>query len=144
MLREQILSLLQQGKTYNEIVQIVGCCKATISYHAQKSASSKTLPFRRYDWQEIQAFHDQGNNYTACRRQFGFAKDTWDRAIARGELSPRDFRIPLDVLLVEGRRTERGHLKQRLIAVGVLENRCAECGLTQWRGKPLSLDLHHN
>jgi hypothetical protein len=31
----------------------------------------------------------------------------------------------------------------RLIAAGRLENRCEECGISEWRGRPLSLDLHH-
>jgi hypothetical protein len=36
------------------------------------------------------------------------------------------------------------HLKKRLLAVGLLLNRCGICGLgPQWNGKPLSLQLDH-
>ncbi len=35
------------------------------------------------------------------------------------------------------------HLKGRLLKEGLKENRCEECGLTEWRGKPLSMALHH-
>jgi hypothetical protein len=45
--------------------------------------------------------------------------------------------------LVIGRRTSRGHLKHRLITAGLKENRCEECGLTHWRGKPFVMQLHH-
>jgi 5-methylcytosine-specific restriction endonuclease McrA len=34
-------------------------------------------------------------------------------------------------------------LKKRLIDAGLLENRCERCGLTDWRGEPLGLELHH-
>jgi hypothetical protein len=51
--------------------------------------------------------------------------------------------IPLDELLVRGRRTSRGHLKGRLVAAGIKENRCEKCGITEWDGKPLSMALHH-
>jgi hypothetical protein len=38
----------------------------------------------------------------------------------------------------------RTRLKQRMLAEGVLEEKCSECGLgPEWRGKPLSLVLDH-
>jgi hypothetical protein len=44
---------------------------------------------------------------------------------------------------VRGRRTSRGHLKRRLLEEGLKSNRCETCGLTEWRGAPLSMALHH-
>jgi Zn finger protein HypA/HybF involved in hydrogenase expression len=29
------------------------------------------------------------------------------------------------------------------VRLGLLEESCHECGITEWRGKPLSLCLHH-
>jgi hypothetical protein len=49
----------------------------------------------------------------------------------------------LSELLVVGRRTSRGHLKRRLIDAGLKKNRCEQCGITEWRGKPLNMALHH-
>lgn len=37
----------------------------------------------------------------------------------------------------------RSHLKLRLLAAGLKEHRCEECGATDWRGRPLSMALHH-
>lgn len=37
----------------------------------------------------------------------------------------------------------RSHIKARLIAEGFKRGECEECGLTEWRGKPLPLALHH-
>jgi len=52
--------------------------------------------------------------------------------------------MPIDVLLVAGRKqTNRTHLKQRLLDAGLKENRCERCGITEWRGKPLNMELHH-
>lgn len=52
--------------------------------------------------------------------------------------------MPIEQLLVDGRaQTNRYHLKTRLLAEGIKENRCEICSLTEWRGKPLSMQLHH-
>ena len=42
-----------------------------------------------------------------------------------------------------GRRRSRHHLKWRLLREGLKENRCEECGITEWRDKPLNMALHH-
>ena len=33
--------------------------------------------------------------------------------------------------------------KRRLLEVGMLTNRYSECGITEWRGGTLSMQLHH-
>jgi Zn finger protein HypA/HybF involved in hydrogenase expression len=45
-------------------------------------------------------------------------------------------------MLIAGRRN-RSHLKRRLVRLGLLEEVCHECGISDWRGQPLSLCLHH-
>ena len=49
--------------------------------------------------------------------------------------------MPLEQLL--GGRRQRTHLELRLIAAGLKEDRCEVCGLSEWRGAPLSLAPHH-
>jgi Zn finger protein HypA/HybF involved in hydrogenase expression len=52
--------------------------------------------------------------------------------------------MPIEHLLVSNRlRTNRSHLKRRLLDEGLKANRCEQCGLTEWRGQPLSMALHH-
>ena len=41
------------------------------------------------------------------------------------------------------RHASRNNIKQRLIAAGLKQNRCEECGISRWRERPLSLCLHH-
>ena len=36
-----------------------------------------------------------------------------------------------------------GHLRSRLIKEGIFEEECSECKLTEWRGKPITLELDH-
>ena len=54
--------------------------------------------------------------------------------------------IPLSEILVENSTyTNIARLKIRLLREGLLEAKCHEedCGLTEWKGKPISLQLDH-
>lgn len=49
-MKEKILKLRQEGKTYNEIINELGCSKSTVSYHCgdgQKEKSIKRVSKRR-------------------------------------------------------------------------------------------------
>jgi 5-methylcytosine-specific restriction endonuclease McrA len=96
---------------------------------------------RKYDWAEVQAYYNEGHSYRECRAKFGFHPQAWNKARQRGEIEPRQHGMPIAQLLV-GRRA-RTHVKWRLIRAGLLENRCSECGLHEWRGKPLSIHIDH-
>jgi 5-methylcytosine-specific restriction endonuclease McrA len=91
----------------------------------------------------VQAAHDKGMSVRECARKFGFHTGSWYKAVERGAIRPRSHVIPIEELLVQGRRTGRDHLKARLIKVGLKENRCERCGISSWRGKPLNAHLHH-
>ena len=80
---------------------------------------------------------------TRCLERFGLGRDTWYRAVRRGDIVPAPHLLSWDELLVVGRRTSRGHLKRRLICEGLKEDRCERCAIRSWRGQPLSLHLHH-
>jgi hypothetical protein len=51
--------------------------------------------------------------------------------------------MPLDRLLVADTYRSRHNVKLRLIGQGLKENRCERCGITDWRGQPLAMALHH-
>ena len=55
----------------------------------------------------------------------------------------REWVLPLERLLVADTYRSRHNLKNRLIRAGLKQNRCEACGLTEWRGRPLSMALHH-
>lgn len=96
-----------------------------------------------YDWNQIQDAVNQGLSVRQCEARFGFARATWTKAVKRGAIVPREWVTPIDQLLVPGFRRGRGHLKARLINGGLKENRCEICGITEWRGRPLNMELHH-
>jgi 5-methylcytosine-specific restriction endonuclease McrA len=50
--------------------------------------------------------------------------------------------MPLEELLIKSPRN-RTNIRRRLIAEGIKEPCCEECGISEWRDKPLSLELHH-
>lgn len=53
-------------------------------------------------------------------------------------------RRPLSAILVENSTYDNTkRLGERLVREGLLEARCSECGLTEWRGRPIPLDLDH-
>ena len=141
-MRDRILALLAQGKTYKQIVDEVGCAKSTVAYHAK---SVKPPPnYKVHDWAEVQCFYDAGHSGRQCMKHFGVCAAVWQNASRRGDLSLREDKpIPLGELTAAGRITSRAHLRWRLLKDGVLELVCAECGIMEWQGKPLSLHLHH-
>ena len=99
----------------------------------------------KYDWAAIQRYHDAGYGFRACKARFGFWSQAWYKAIERGELRARrtapgpQLRPVEDVLHSRSRLT----IKRNLLKLGILENRCEECDLSEWRGKPLSIQIDH-
>ncbi|MDQ2800252.1 MAG: helix-turn-helix domain-containing protein [Armatimonadota bacterium] len=140
-MRQRILALLAEGKTYNQIVAELGCAKSTVAYHAKKMRPIRVPRF--FKWAEVQQFYDEGHGVNECRRRFEITAATWYNACKHGLIVTKDRRIPLNALTRPDGNTNRGHLKMRLLGAGLLQLICAECGLTEWCGKPLSLQLHH-
>jgi Zn finger protein HypA/HybF involved in hydrogenase expression len=51
--------------------------------------------------------------------------------------------IKVSEYLNSGKKIKTHLLKIKLLKENVLENKCAICGLTEWQGKPITLQLHH-
>jgi hypothetical protein len=143
--REAVLRLREAGLPQAEIAAELGLAKSTVAYHFRNLGTPADPRFsRRYDWEEIQRAYDAGLTYGQCAESFGFNSATWYQAVARGDVRPRPRSMPIERLLVNDRpQTSRTHLKLRLIAEGMKENRCERCGLEEWLGEPLNMQLHH-
>ncbi len=68
-----------------------------------------------------------------------FTGQAWNR----GGAAPSPVGRSLDDLLVDGSSVASGWLRKRLVREGLKPARCEECGLTEWRGRPLPLELDH-
>jgi transposase-like protein len=137
-------ALLEEGLTGAAVARELGISKSTVSYHKRRLGKPIDVRCnRRYDWAEVQRFYDAGHSITECQERFGFARKTFMDAAARGDVRTRPNGAPVSLYLVAGRAVNRTHLKGRLFEAGLKANRCEVCGLTEWRGLPLSMALHH-
>ena len=95
----------------------------------------------KYDWSVVQRYYDEGNTFLQCRARFGFARDTWRKAVKTGRVVVRPRQWPIQKILAESR--SRYTVKRRLLDAGILINACSECGLSAWRGCPLTIQIDH-
>lgn len=52
--------------------------------------------------------------------------------------------VPLEEIMIENSPyTNMTRLKKRIIQAGLLKNVCEKCGLTEWLGEPLVLQMDH-
>jgi transposase len=139
-----VLALLDSGLSRAEVAQLLKITKSTVSYHARslgKAMDGRCA--RRYDRSAIQGYYDLGHSVRDCQRRFGFSIASWNDAVKRGAVVARPTAMPLEQLLQRGVPRNRNNVKQRLLAAGVKEETCESCGISEWRGRPLSLALHH-
>ncbi len=142
--RRRVAELIAEGLTQAEIAVALGVSRPTVCFHMRRLGISARPDFaRRHDWREIAEFYEGGHSFTACRLKFGFSRNAWADAIRRGVIRPRPRAEPIDMILAAGRRRNRSHLKSRLLMAELKGPGCEECGLTEWRSKPISLELHH-
>lgn len=138
--RDRVKDLLDRGLTRSEVARRLGVSKPTVSYHARRLGFPVRSP-RRYDWAAVQAFYDSGHTVRECQAQFGFHSAAWSEAVSRGELVSRPRSMSIDRLLTGARC--RTHVKQRLLRAGLLTERCEHCGISDWKGRRIALELHH-
>jgi transposase-like protein len=142
--RERVRALLETGLTVADIARTLGISKSTACYHKRRLGHPIDPRFnRRYDWAAVQRYYDEGHSITQCQRRFGFARKTFMDAVDRGSLVTRPHERPIGEYLVNGREVNRTHLKARLVAAGLKENRCERCGISDWLDGTLSMALHH-
>jgi len=140
--RQRVGALLQAGLNRTEVARRLCLAKSTVGYHARALGHPVDARFaRRYDWPQVQMYHDAGHSARECMAHFGFSAETWHSARRRGDLITRPAAMPLEELLAASRN--RCHLKRRLIRLGLKEERCERCGLERWCDMPISMALHH-
>jgi len=97
---------------------------------------------KRYDWAAVRAYYEAGASYRKCREHFRFSSATWTKAVRAGRLVPRRIKAwTAEEALANSR--SRLTIKRHLLRAGIIVNRCDWCGLSEWRGSPLSIQIDH-
>ena len=131
--REKVRVLLDRGFSQAAVARELGLTPAAVSHHAARLGRPRRLECtRRYDWSAVQRYYDEGHTITQCQDHFGFGRKTF-----------YDHAMPLGQLLVAGTYRGRENMKVRLLAAGLKDGSCERCGIAEWRGRPLSMALHH-
>ena len=142
--RRAVAALLAQGLSQRAIAEALGISRPTVCFHLRKLGHPAAERLgRRYDWEAIRAHYDAGHSARDCQMTFGFGRNAWADAVARGAINPRPRAEPIEDLLAAGRRAHRNNLKLRLIEGGLKSAECEGCGLGDWRGRAIALQLHH-
>ena len=133
-----MLRLYAEGLNQRAIAVRLGVTQPTVSYHMRR-LGCPPQPQRRHDWAAIGATTTRAIRCVNARRSSA-SRTRRGTTSERGAVKPRPW-DPLEEL-ISGKRS-RTHIKRRLVRLGLLEERCRECGIANWRGAPLSLCLHH-
>lgn len=85
------------------------------------------------------------NNYVVLRRNIEKLKINVSHLLGKGYLKNRKFgyRFPIGDYLSNSRYMNSHNLKLRLIDEKILEHKCGNCGLLEWLGKSIPIELHH-
>ena len=107
----------------------------------------KILLYKSKTYKEVLDFFGlgiHGNNYKTIKQRCIDEKINLDHFKEFTKFSKIRKSKPLSEVQTENSSYSRHHLKDRLLKEGLLEIKCAICGLNnEWNGKPISLVLDH-
>ena len=87
-----------------------------------------------------------GNNRIVKRyiKEYGLSTEHFNPyAKSTARLIESRKEVPVEKYLVQGSYIKTDRLKKKLIEAGYKENRCEVCGITEWNGKSITLQIHH-
>jgi hypothetical protein len=109
----------------------------------QAAASSRSIR----QTLQVLGIKAEGGNYKTIRRDIdAFGIDTshfTSRGWRKGEASPVTRVKPLKEVLVRDSTLGTSQLRKRLRRHGLLGHSCQICGVTEWMGRSLTLELDH-
>ena len=112
--KEELEILVEESKTFAEFMRKLG-------YESHKGASSTYL--RKY-------LKEIGVNISKFSKT-----NIYNFSHPKSELE--------DVLISGSTYTNLHSLKKRILQEKLIEYKCSECGITEWNGKPIVLQLDH-
>lgn len=103
---------------------------------------------------EVEELVKQQTPFAEIARKLDVARDTATTYVKRhwpeykGNQSHKgakfpEQRIPILQRIASGSHVTAGEIRRKLIEEGYKEQKCECCGLSEWMGKPIPLELHH-
>jgi len=143
---DAVIELHRQGVRSIDIALQLNIAQSTVHYHLRKLADRRqarnvpVAPRAKPTRSSVRTAElvgrllEKGLSRAEVARRLGLARSTVSYHASRlgGDLDERCRR-----------RYSRGHLKSRLLRLGLKEDRCELCGIADWRGRPLAITLHH-
>lgn len=105
-----------------------------------------------YNWKSIEKYILDGHTIKQASIVYGFSLSALDKARKKNKLylptdTIRKNRGPrakdISEYLIKGSHIKTTHLKNRLIKEGMLKGVCKKCGINQWLGNDITLQLDH-
>lgn len=159
---ESLEAAVAASKSINETLKRLGLNPDSGKSHNRvKDYNINTLPFvpshgRIWSDAEFIQAYNTSSSYSELRRKIGLASvgknaDTIRKHCARLGLdiakltkpTRSGHKIPLNELLINGSVCNSSNLKRRLIKERGYVDRCSICKITEWNGKPITLQLDH-
>lgn len=140
----EIKKLRKSGLSYGEISRIMGITKSQASYASNFDENA----FAKED-EYINKITKLVKECNSINEVCLAAGKKWDRKKVEKIINDNGLDISHFSKKSRNKNTSGNicisHLRERLIKTGLKEHKCEnpECGLTEWHGKPIPLQLHH-
>ena len=85
----------------------------------------------------------QGNNLSTLRKKIALYNIDTSHFTFKKQYKNRSLKYISALDYIKRKNISSDKIKYKLLKEGILENKCACCGLTEWNGKPIVLQLHH-
>jgi len=100
--------------------------------------------------EQIIECYNQGMNMHVTAAELNMTNVTLWRRAKKLDIAWKDLKntsgkkVPLDEILKGKHPSYQTYkLKNRLLKEGIKENICEECGISEWNGKPINMQLDH-
>lgn len=115
---QQLQNLLDSSGTYTAILEVAGI-----------KSSSSTNTLKRII-----------NEYNLDTSKFEENRKIYKQQMAKKSF---DLEYNIESKLHKNTKVQSHKLRNKLIELGYKENKCELCGISEWMGKPVKLQLHH-
>lgn len=156
-----ILKYREEGFSYNEIAKKINCSKSLVALYCntkqQEKIEKKKSEQIEYEKMICKIIEDSDNINQVCKKigkkatntNYAFinkiiSKYKIDISHFSTDYSSKSVKYTDDEIYCENSPYMNSNsLKKRLIKTGKKEEKCECCGLTQWNGVSIPLELHH-